>query len=159
MVLKIFIFFSLYQNVFRLFRKFHIRMLVLDRFFQRFHMAGKTTDLRFKRIFHSRMIQFVRMIHGLTLHTDYFSGNTYHCRSGRYIVKYHGIGTDSGIIAYIHGPQDLRAGSDQDIVSQCRMTLSFTMAGTTERHTMVNRTVVADLRSLTDDDPHTVVDE
>ena len=33
------------------------------------------------------------------------------------------------------------------------------MAGTTERHAMVDRTVITDLGCLTDDDPHAVVDE
>ena len=64
-----------------------------------------------------------------------------------------------GRVTDVDRAQHLRARADQHIVAQRRMALAGVLAGTAQGDAVVDCAVVADLRRLTKDDAHTVVDK
>src|SRR5690606_33303862 len=62
-------------------------------------------------------------------------------------------GTDS------ERPENLRASTDNHAILERRMALALAPAGATQGNAVIKRHVVADLRRLTDDDTHAMIDE
>ena len=63
------------------------------------------------------------------------------------------------VITDLERTENLCAGTDRHIISQRRMTFTLLCSDTAQRHTLVNRTVVADHRRLTDDNAAAVVNQ
>ena len=66
---------------------------------------------------------------------------------------------DFGVVADLERTEYLCARPDHNAVAERRVTLAGVLTGTAEGDTLVERTVVADLRRFTDDDACAVVDE
>src|SRR5690606_7227043 len=64
-----------------------------------------------------------------------------------------GAGTDS------ERPENLRASTDNHAILERRMALALAPAGATQGNAVIKRHVVADLRRLTDNDTHAMIDE
>ena len=71
------------------------------------------------------MVQFVRVIDRLSLHADDLSGNADYRGFRGHVVQYDGICTDTGIVTDRDRTEYLGAGTDEYIVTECRMTLPF----------------------------------
>jgi hypothetical protein len=82
-----------------------------------------------------------------------------HRRVRRNLVDDDGVGPDLGAVADRDRAEQLRAGADRHVVLHGRVALAGLEAGATERHALIERDVVADLRRLPDHDAHAVVDE
>lgn len=63
------------------------------------------------------------------------------------------------VITDLERTENLCAGTNRHIISQRRMTFTLLCSDTAQRHTLVNRTVVADHRRLTDDNAAAVVNQ
>ena len=63
------------------------------------------------------------------------------------------------MIADSNAAQDLGAGSDHDVIAEGGMALPSLLPGSTERHALKQRHVIADLGGFPDHDAHTMVDE
>jgi hypothetical protein len=55
--------------------------------------------------------------------------------------------------------QDLRAGADDDIISNGRVPFASLLAGSPQCHALIKQHVIADFGSFTNDDAHSVIDE
>ena len=66
---------------------------------------------------------------------------------------------DLGVVADLERTEYLGSRTDHNAVAERRVTFAGVLAGTAEGDTLIERTVVADLRRFTDDNPGSVVDE
>src|SRR5579862_6286248 len=71
----------------------------------------------------------------------------------------HRTRSDSGVIANANSSEYLRAGSDDDVVSNRRVTFSALVTGSAQRYVLVDQDIVADLGGFADDDAHAVIDK
>ncbi len=69
------------------------------------------------------------------------------------------IRRDLTIIPNLKSTEDLRSGSDQDIISDRRMALSLLGTDAAQRLTRLDRTIIPDNRSLPDHDPASMIDQ
>src|SRR5450830_1736579 len=78
----------------------------------------------------------------------------------RHLFDNHGVRADLGAVADGETAQHLRTGADDHAAAQRRMTFgALIKRSTAQRHTLINRTVVADFRGLTDHHAESMVDE
>src|SRR5690554_1988259 len=78
----------------------------------------------------------------------------------RRVLRDDGVRSDHGVLADRDRTENLRAGTDDHAVGERRVALSRgVLSPTAQRHTVIEQDVVADLGSLADHDPHTVVDD
>src|SRR5580700_3198007 len=77
----------------------------------------------------------------------------------RHISQHDRTGADTGILADGDVAQHARACANDHVVPDGRVTLADFLARATEGYPLVERYVVADDRSFTNDDAHAVIDE
>ena len=93
------------------------------------------------------------------IHTYRMTGVTHDRRVRRHIGDDHAVGADLGAMADRDRAEQLGAGADRDVVLDCRMALAGGKARATERDTLVERHVIADLSGLADHNAGAVIDE
>jgi len=76
-----------------------------------------------------------------------------------YGANYNGASADLNVIADHDVAKNFRSGTDNDSVAESRMALSMLFARAAQSYTLIEEHVVADLRSLADDNAHSVIDE
>ena len=77
----------------------------------------------------------------------------------RNLLQYDSIRADTAVVTHLERSENLRAGRNEHVVANGRMTLAGVVTGTAERYTVVNRAVVANLSGFTDNDAHAVVNK
>ena len=78
---------------------------------------------------------------------------------GRNLCQHDGARRDVGIVADLERAQHLGARADQHVVAQRGVAFAVVLAGTAQRHALIQDAVVADDRRFADDDAGAVVDE
>lgn len=77
----------------------------------------------------------------------------------RNLLQYDSIRADTAVVTHLERSENLRAGRNEHVVADGRVTLAGVVTGTAERYTVVNRAVVANLSGFTDNDAHAVVNK
>ena len=72
---------------------------------------------------------------------------------------HHGARADLGVVADRDIAQNLGAGPDHHVVADGGMALALLLAGSAQRHALVQQYIVADLGGFADHGAHAVVDE
>src|SRR5882672_290213 len=86
-------------------------------------------------------------------------GNADRGRPGRNVLHHHRVRADPRALAHGNRPEHLRASADDHPFAERRVALALVPGRPTERHAMIERAVVPELRGLADDHAHAVVDE
>ena len=90
---------------------------------------------------------------------DDTSRHSHHCCPCRYIFDNNGVGADAGALVQRDRTQDLRAGTDNHIIGQSRVTFALFPTGPAEGDAVIQGTVIAYLGSLADHDTHSVINK
>src|SRR5581483_8190173 len=77
----------------------------------------------------------------------------------RHVLNDDRAAADFGVIADEDRAEDARVHADRHVTAQRRVTLTVREAGASERHSLIDGAVVADLRRLPNHDAHPMVDE
>ena len=77
----------------------------------------------------------------------------------RNLLQYDSIRADTAVVTHLERSENLRAGRNEHVVANGRVTLAGVVTGTAERYTVVNRAVVANLSGFTDNNAHAVVNK
>src|ERR1035437_5853286 len=75
------------------------------------------------------------------------------------IPEHYGAGPHSGVISHSNVAQNLSARTDDHSIANRGMSLELFLAGTAERSALIQRDVIADDRSFSDDDTHAMINE
>ena len=77
----------------------------------------------------------------------------------RDLAEDHGVGGDARVVVDGEGAQHLGAGADHHVVSDGGMALSLILSRSAQCHALIEQAVVPNLRGLTDDNAHAVVND
>jgi hypothetical protein len=91
--------------------------------------------------------------------SEYPCRDTYGSGVGWYILDHDGVGTDFGVFTDSDVSKNLGAGSDNDIVFECRVALAFVGTDTAKSHLLIDENIISDDRCLSDDHTDPVVYE
>ena len=78
---------------------------------------------------------------------------------GGHGINHDGVGADPRVVADRDGAEDLRAGADDDVVANGRVTLAAAGPRDPERHLMIKVAIIAHLGGFTDDDAHAMIND
>ena len=101
------------------------------------------------------LIEIVDLSSSLTRDT---SGDSDRCTVLGDILENYRICRDLTVTVYDDGAQHLCARSDENVIAERGMTLSYVLTRTAERYALVERAIVSYLGCLTDNDARSVVD-
>ncbi len=90
---------------------------------------------------------------------DDFCGDADGGGIARHLFEHDGARRDFGVITDLERAEHLRARADHHVAAEHGVPLAAVLAGTAERHALIDGAVIADLRSLADDDGAAVVNE
>lgn len=119
------------------------------------HLQGKLIDFvafRVGQVAVSQRFEFVGFIH-------HAAGNTDHGSVIRHGMHHYAARADLHMMADADVAQDRRARADHHSVSDGGVPFTGILAGTAQRHTLIDQHVVADLAGLPDDHAHAMIDE
>src|ERR1700743_507183 len=102
---------------------------------------------------------FENSVRGGGSHPHHPSGDADDRRIIRYRVYYHRARANLDVVTDHDTAQNFRAGSDHHVVADRRMAFPLLVAGPAECNTLVDQNVVANFRSLADNNARTVIDE
>src|SRR5664279_3363396 len=95
----------------------------------------------------------------LAFSKDDVARHAHHRGIVRYVAKHHRSGANPAIAPHRNVAQNLRASTDHYVVEKGRVPLPQFLAGSTKRHTLVERDVLTDNGGLADHHAHTVIDK
>src|SRR5256712_795974 len=131
----------------------------LDLGFQRADALHELLDRLGHRIRQVRLVEADLPGPPPTVLVCYAAGHADPNRVGRHFTDDDGARPDPAAVADHEAADDLGAGTDHDVVAERRVTLLALETRAPQRDPMEQCDVLPDLRRLTDDDAHAVVDE
>src|SRR5438132_2053682 len=111
------------------------------------------------RVREVRLVQVDLAGHPLTVTVCYPARNTHHNGVRRHLADDHGSGADAAAVADLERTDDLRAGPDDDVVAEGRVTFLTPETRPAQCHALEQRDVRAHSSGLADHDAHAVVNE
>src|ERR1700733_2707601 len=126
--------------------------------FQVLDALGKIVDQLTLGIGQRAVLQIIAIAR-IHARPHYASGNAHHGGMVRHRSNHDGSGPDLRMVADGNVAEYLRAGADDDIVSDGGVPLALLLAGTTQRHALIEQHVIADFGSFADHYAHAVVYE
>lgn len=96
---------------------------------------------------------------GLPIGTDHMSRNSDYRGPRRDVLQHNRVGTDTGAVADRYGTEYFRPGADYDAIAQGRVPFSLFPGCSPQRHSVIERAIIADHRGFAYDDTHAVIDE